>query len=360
MAADRTQNHRPLRGGIAVWPSTGQGARGTLTAVARRIGFGTKVLVTNIHVVSTSDDNYTLTEGEYLYQGGTGSSDRIGKTFTYTDGTNSWLPVVSSGKHQDAQEYRNPGDITLLDVKDGVRTDLGLHVDDGLGGHEQRPIVFPAVHPVEDMRVQVFGAVTGPGEANINAVDNEMQARRITVKISDTKKIYYRFKNTVVLGRAQHPGQKGDSGAPCVWEDDDGNYRLVCILYGGIATINLETEEPERLTGYAMPARLAESLLGIYFGVKAPTAEAGDPITANVGETITLDGGNSMVNEPDAGPLEYSWERYIATPRPTDPLVLAHRYSRLARPRTSWCPPGARRSLPLPTHRQGRQRSQAQ
>ena len=322
MATDRTENHRPLRGGIAVWPSTGLGARGTLTAVARRVGFDTKVLVTNIHVVSTSADNYTLTEGEYLYQGGTAQSDRIGKTFTYTDGANSWLPVVSSGEHQNTEEYLNPGDITLLDVQNGVTTDFGLHVDDGSGGHEQRPIVFPPVDPLRNMKVQVFGSVTGPGEARITVADGPNEARRITVVNSETEeKLYYRFKETVVLSRVPHPGQKGDSGAPCVWEDDDGNYRLVCILYGGIATINLETEEPERLTGYAMPARLAESLLGIYFGVKAPTAEAGDPITANVGETITLDGGNSMVNEPDAGPLEYSWERYIATPRPTDPLV---------------------------------------
>ena len=182
--------------------------------------------------------------------------------------------------------------------------------------------MFPPVDPLRNMKVQVFGSVTGPGEARITVADGPNEARRITVVNSETEeKLYYRFKETVVLSRVPHPGQKGDSGAPCVWEDDDGNYRLVCILYGGIATINLETEEPERLTGYAMPARLAESLLGIYFGVKAPTAEAGDPITANVGETITLDGGNSMVNEPDAGPLEYSWERYIATPRPTDPLV---------------------------------------
>ena len=322
MATDRTENHRPLRGGIAVWPSTGPGARGTLTAVARRVGFDTKVLVTNIHVVSTSADSYTLTEGEYLYQGGTAQSDRIGKTFTYTDGANSWLPVVSSGEHQNTEEYLNPGDITLLDVQNGVTTDFGLHVDDGSGGHEQRPIVFPPVDPLRNMKVQVFGSVTGPGEARITVADGPNEARRITVVNSETEeKLYYRFKETVVLSRVPHPGQKGDSGAPCVWEDDDGNYRLVCILYGGIATINLETEEPERLTDYAMPARLAESLLGIYFGVKAPTAEAGDPITVNAGEMFCLNGENSRVNEPNAGPLEYSWERYIDTPRPTDPLV---------------------------------------
>ena len=322
MATDRTQNHRPLRGGIAVWPSTGPGARGTLTAVARRVGFDTKVLVTNIHVVSTSADNYTLTEGEYLYQGGTAQSDRIGKTFTYTDGTNSWLPVVSSGRHQDGQQYRNPGDITLLDVSNGVTTDLGLHVDDGSGGHEQRPIVYPPVEPLPNMRVQVFGSVTGPGEARITFVDGEDEARRISVKNSETgEKIYYRFKETVILSRVPHPGQKGDSGAPCVWEDEDGNYRLVCILFAGIETKKPGTEEFESLTGYAMPARLAESLLGITFGVQAPTAEAGDPITVNAGERFTLDGRASMVNEPNAGPLEYSWERYISTPRPTGPLV---------------------------------------
>ncbi len=329
MAADRTQNHRPLRGGIAVWPSTGPGARGTLTAVARRIGFDTKVLVTNIHVVSTSADNYTLTEGEYLYQGGTGSSDRIGKTFTYTDGANSWLPVVSSGRHQDGQEYRNPGDIALLDVKNGVTTDFGLHVDDGSGGHEQRPIVFPPVDPLRNMKVQVFGSVTGPGEARITVADGPNEARRITVVNSETEeKLYYRFKETVVLSRVPHPGQKGDSGAPCVWEDEDGNYRLVCILYAGIETRNHETQKLESLTGYAMPARLAESLLGIYFGVSAPTAEAGDSITVNAGEMFCLNGENSRVNEPNAGPLEYSWERYISTPRPTGPLVGPQMFTR--------------------------------
>ncbi len=307
MATDRTQNHRPLRGGIAVWPSTGQGARGTLTAVARRVGLDTKVLVTNIHVVSTSADNYTLTEGEHLYQGGTDSSDRIGKTFTYTDGTNSWLPVVSSSKYQDGEEYRNAGDITLLDVKDGVATDFGLHVDDGSGGHEQRPIVFPPVNPLPNMRVQVFGSVTGPGEARITVVDGDQEARRIAVKISDTEKIYYRFKNTVVLNRVPHPGQKGDSGAACVWEDDDGNYRMVCILYGGITTKNPRTGELRSLTGYAMPARLAESLLGIYFGVKAPTVNLGLDIKVVPGAPIYIPPTVTAV-EPDATISSYRWE----------------------------------------------------
>ena len=328
MATDRTENHRPLRGGIAVWPSTGSGARGTLTAVARRVSLDTKVLVTNIHVVSTSADNYTLTEGEYLYQGGTDASDRIGKTFTYADGTNSWLPVVPSPLTGIGEEHYNPGDITLLDVKNDVATDLGLHVDDGSGGHEQRPIVFPPVAPVENMTLRVFGATTGPGEARITAVDGPKKARRINVSISDTESIAYRFKNTVVLSRVIHPGQKGDSGAPCVWEDDDGNYRLVCILYGGIATINLETEEPERLTGYAMPARLAESLLGIYFGVKAPTAVAeyrvGNVVRPRVvhsGETVTLDGSGSEVKEPGASLLTYQWDQVLPEPAVGTPNV---------------------------------------
>ena len=66
MTSEATDRHRPLAGGVAIMPHTGEGARGTLTAVARRNLDGAKVLVTNVHVASSNA--YNLSEGEYLYQ----------------------------------------------------------------------------------------------------------------------------------------------------------------------------------------------------------------------------------------------------------------------------------------------------
>ena len=53
-----TARHRPLAAGIAIWPSAGEGHRGTLTAVARRKSDGARVLVSPVHVGSTR--NYDI------------------------------------------------------------------------------------------------------------------------------------------------------------------------------------------------------------------------------------------------------------------------------------------------------------
>ena len=64
--SDKSGYHSPLMGGITIMPRTGAGAGGTLTAVARRTSDDAKVLVTNVHVVSTED--YELRGTESIYQ----------------------------------------------------------------------------------------------------------------------------------------------------------------------------------------------------------------------------------------------------------------------------------------------------
>ena len=49
---ERTTHHRPLVAGIGI--SASSGAKGTLTGLATRNSDGKKVLVTNLHIVSTN------------------------------------------------------------------------------------------------------------------------------------------------------------------------------------------------------------------------------------------------------------------------------------------------------------------
>ena len=295
MATDRTESHRPLRGGIAVWPYTGKGARGTLTAVARRKADRKRMLITNAHVVSTNE--YALGPGAALYQGGTAESDKIGTL-------SSWITVTEDNPN-------NPGDLAALLVVDGVAADLGLHRHvDGSNEHEYVPIVGPVVDPIPEMEVQIFGATTGISDSRVIATGlrkpQEFDGPDPDSTEDDTT---YYFTDVTTLNRSATPGEPGDSGAPCVWRDDDGNYRLVCIIFGGVNT----RTNPKHVTGYAVPASKAEDLLGVTFGIKIPKAKIALPKTAYAGGTIRLDGSGSESRESPSDPLSYQWKYRGAT-----------------------------------------------
>ena len=173
----------------------------------------------------------------------------------------------------------------------------------------------------------LFGSRNGRREAKVKAVTpGKPWVMKRHHPDEDRLVFTYKFPadKHFVIDQSRNPSGNGDSGSPVVWEDPHGNYRLVGVYFGSRRSFSGEVTEEggvEKGEGGAVPALLAESLLQVKFGVQAPTAEAGDPITVNAGEMFCLDGSDSSVNEPNAGPLEYSWERYISTPRPTGPLV---------------------------------------
>ena len=82
--------------------------------MARRQSDYKKVLVTNLHVVST--DNWRVDGDDYMYQGGTTEDDKVGRLYTETrDGVvkKSYVPVITRLDGQDL-EYDNYFDIAAL------------------------------------------------------------------------------------------------------------------------------------------------------------------------------------------------------------------------------------------------------
>ena len=161
------------------------------------------------------------------------------------------------------------------------------------------------------MVLTMLGATTGESTVRVTAVgvpkNVTIHGPDDTTSEDDTA---YRFANVTVLNRSITPGQKGDSGAPVVWLDDDGNYRMCCINFASIPSV----PDGARINGFAVPASVAEYRLGIRFGVRAPTAvpkyRVGNVVRPQVvhpGETVTLDGSGSEVKESGAGPLTYQW-----------------------------------------------------
>ena len=181
------------------------------------------------------------------------------------------------------------------------------------------PIVGPVIEPNRNMPLEIWGAESGTGPARVTLVGDQ--------KHVDIGGVNYYSNDLTILSRVSHPGKKGDSGAPCLWLDDDGNYRLVCILFGGVESKNLQSGEPQSLTGYAIPASLAQEKLGIKFGIDAPTAVARYRVSNTLGavysgDRVTLDGSGSVFNEPGGGPINYQWQ--IVPPDPgSNPVAIS-------------------------------------
>ena len=207
----------------------------------------------------------------------------------------SWLPVTSTG--------HNLGDLATLLLLPNVTAEIGLHTHPiGSTAHRYVPIVAPYVTPVRGMKLTMIGAESGLGTVTVTEPD-------LSRPIGD-----YTFDNVVVLDRTEHPGEHGDSGASCVWQDPDGNYRMCCIVFAGRAAGGTDHS---RINGFAVPASVAEHHLGIKFGVEAPTAKIATPAPVYPGQWFQLDGSRSSVNENGADPLKYLWEKVEVTAQPT-------------------------------------------
>ena len=317
MSTDLKSNHRPLRAGIGITTSAGEPSRGTLTAVARRDSDGARVGVTNLHILSygNTTDYFGVTGSESLYQGGTGEGDKIGSLYP-----NSWVPVQGATippnyAHLDiVHSTPNPCDVAAVLIPSTVSTYLGVHDHDPVTGeHVKRPIVRGTVEPIRDMRLDLYGSTTGISRGI--RVTLPGQERTIKKDLNDDGRSdkAYTFDNVVLLARGLAQGMGGDSGSPCLYEDEDGNYRMCAISFGGKDVDKDGGSE----TGYAFPASVAETRLGIYFGVQAPIANAGVGGTVVAGEHFSLDGRGSAAVEPGATITEYRWEQTHTTAIPS-------------------------------------------
>ena len=240
--------HRPLLAGIGIKGS--DGSYGTLTGLATRNSDGEPVLVTNLHVVGGAS-RWTVSGNECIYQWDVNDADKVGQLYTESgpDGSrNSWVPVVTGLR---SLLQKNIADVAALKLSDCVGAEFALH---NHPIHDNRQVTPGVIEPRVDMKLTMLGATSGE--------------RTVTVRETDqTRPVWGTWFTGLTILRGSRlldpPSQGGDSGAPCLSQDDAGCYRMCCIAFGewNVSPLGLNIGE-----GFAFPASVAERELGITFG----------------------------------------------------------------------------------------------
>ena len=239
---------------------------GTLTGLATRRSDGKRVLATNLHVMSPNIlgrrpvpvGNEEMHQPNYLGR----ASRKVGRL---------------AGRRYSVDPML---DIAVCELEPGIpETELTFKIhspDHNLG------VILPGVRePERGMDLTVVGASGGIGKVKIMKVN-----ARVPSDIMDPTGSFITINETgvTILDVTERPVLIGDSGAPCLYEERPGIYRMSAILYSGHVWI------PE---GYAFPASLAESELGIIFGdPRFGGGEMGIPILTSegfVGQRIIID-----------------------------------------------------------------------
>ena len=188
------------------------------------------MLVTALHVMSEDDalGVYKNPVGdEMMFQGGKDWSCKVG-------GRIFWEPI-SFTKH-------NVVDIAMCELDEGVSADFKLYDS----RYSNRVVVAGTKGPKRKMRVTMLGAKYGEVTGTIVAVNRKINVDHVS------------FKGLMAIQYDSHVGY-GDSGAPVLYEESEGVYRMVGIQ------ISVGWHEDTRV-GWAFPARTAEKKMGITFG----------------------------------------------------------------------------------------------
>ena len=233
--------HRPLRGGLGIRSYTGTEDNlsyvegGTLTGLATRNISNKRVLVTALHVMAGKDDenNFQNPSGnEMMFQGGSNWDKKVGSNIDC---------------HPIDFEDANAVDLAVLDLDDGVPAVYKPH---NPGSHTDAIIIAGAQAPARDMRVTMFGSVSGEISGTIGDVDDED-----TFNGADFNSIMYvRWDRSVA---------EGDSGSPVLYEVVPGAvYRMVGVLFA------FNGLRPR--SSWAFWASKAERAKGFTFGEKVP------------------------------------------------------------------------------------------
>ena len=145
----------------------------------------------------------------------------------------------------------NRVDIAMFEPEPGVAAKFALHDDDGPHGmHAYRRWVVAGVkEPVASsqnpMRLTLVGARTGEKTVTVTATG---QSRVLEGR---------HFSGLIKLDCSQSPVDHGDSGAPCLSIDDDGNYHMAGIFFAA----EDDEDENDGAVGWAFPASVVERAL---------------------------------------------------------------------------------------------------
>ncbi len=192
-------------------------------------------------------------------------------------------------------EFQNTADVAMCELLSGVAADFKLYDSNAGASHSgDRKIRSGTAEPTEQMTLTVLGNSSGERTVTVTGLNH-------TYINGD-----YGLNGVVELNYTGKKVVLGDSGAPCLLDLGNGEYRMVCIAIAA---------DVSRRKVLAFPASVAQEHLGITFGNDTPEADAGPEQAVRPGSVVMLDGSGSL--DSDGDNLAYRWEQLAAAGQPT-------------------------------------------
>lgn len=298
------KEHRPLVSGTWITTAKRIGGnlqpitRGTLTGAARKPD-GTKVLITNLHVLTGSGQT-DATGIEEMYQEDVPLNVLLGSWSTYVPTPSKKVGDTSTGTPT-LSGTDQIADVAMVELESGVDAKFQLH---DYFGRVNRKILSDAKDPVENdknpMRLTMLGARRGEGTVTVKRVGWSGELHNVD------------YAGLTIIDASQRPSEGGDSGSPLLYYDTQRNgYRMSCIAFA---------KGSDGRTVFAFPASVAETALGVKFGNSPPVAKArASAERVRPGDPVVLDGSGSR--DPDGFRLSYKWRQLGALESPGTPQV---------------------------------------
>ena len=228
--------HRPLLAGVRV-------NGGTLTGAAIRHSGRKTVLVTNLHVMDENlfppDPDAIMHQPWPLVPSDT--QNRVG---TMLD----WVPLKAG--------IGNTLDVAIIKPDDGVEVSYGIHNPT----HDMGVIIPGVKEPEQGMELTVVGSSARVRTGRV--IDTNGKTRLFSYNDPATQSLRaYGWSGVVVMEFPLGSISEGDSGAPVLFQEKPGLFRMSAIVF-------YQETSGSRQRVYAMRASLVESELGITFGIQ--------------------------------------------------------------------------------------------
>ena len=228
--------HRPLLAGVRV-------NGGTLTGAAIRHSGRKTVLVTNLHVMDENlfppDPDAIMHQPWPLVPSDT--QNRVG---TMLD----WVPLKAG--------IGNTLDVAIIKPDDGVEVSYGIHNPT----HDMGVIIPGVKEPEQGMELTVVGSSARVRTGRV--IDTNGKTRLFSYYDPATQSLRaYGWSGVVVMEFPLGSISEGDSGAPVLFQEKPGLFRMSAIVF-------YQETSGSRQRVYAMRASLVESELGITFGIQ--------------------------------------------------------------------------------------------